>query len=141
IRLSLSPNPSHHEHVNPVVLGRCRAKQRLGNDEARKKVVPILMHGDAAFPAQAIVAECFNYARLPGYNVGGTIHVVINNQIGFTTDQRDAFSGMYCTDIAKMAYAPIFHVNGDDPEACAFVAQLAIEYRQEFGDDVVIDMW
>ncbi len=141
IRLSLSPNPSHLEHVNPVVLGRCRAKQRLGNDEARKKVVPILMHGDAAFPAQGIVAECFNYARLPGYNVGGTIHVVINNQIGFTTDQRDAFSGMYCTDIAKMAYAPIFHVNGDDPEACAFVAQLAIEYRQEFGDDVVIDMW
>jgi 2-oxoglutarate dehydrogenase E1 component len=141
IRLSLSPNPSHLEYVNSVVLGRARAKQRLGKDEQRKKVVPILMHGDAAFPGQGIVAECFNMAKLNGYTVGGTVHIVINNQIGFTTDQNDLFSGKYCTDIAKMIEAPIFHVNGDDPEACAWVAQLAIEYRQKFKSDVVIDMW
>ncbi|HRQ74724.1 MAG TPA: 2-oxoglutarate dehydrogenase E1 component [Phycisphaerales bacterium] len=141
IRLTLSPNPSHLEFVNSVVLGRARAKQRLGKDEKREKYVPILMHGDAAFPAQGIVAECFNMARLRGYTVGGAIHVIINNQIGFTTDQKDAFSGHYCTDVAKMIDAPIFHVNGDDPEACAFVAQLALEYRQQFKADVVIDMW
>ena len=141
IRLTLSPNPSHLEFVNSVVLGRARAKQRIGRDTERKKVVPILMHGDAAFPGQGIVAECFNMARLNGYDVGGTIHIVINNQIGFTTNHSDLFSGKYCTDIAKMIDAPIFHVNGDDPEACAWVAQLALEYRQLFKSDVVIDMW
>jgi 2-oxoglutarate dehydrogenase E1 component len=141
IRLTLSPNPSHLEFVSPVVLGRCRAKQRLGDDGKRRKCVPILMHGDAAFSGQGVVAECFNFANLAGYTVGGTIHIVINNQIGFTTNQKDSFSGRYCTEIAKMIEAPIFHVNGDDPEACAWVAQLALEFRQQFRTDVVIDMW
>jgi len=141
IRLTLSPNPSHLEHVNPVVLGRARAKQRLLDDNKRVQCVPILIHGDAAFPAQGVVAECLNMANLDGYTVGGTIHVIINNQIGFTTNESDAFSGKYCTDIAKMIEAPIFHVNGDDPEACAWVAQLAMEYRQEFKTDVVVEMW
>jgi len=142
IRLTMASNPSHLEFVNPVVLGRARAKQRLRRNEAqRDKVAPILIHGDASFPAQGIVAECFNLMNLDGYRVGGAIHVVVNNQIGFTTDPRDARSGMYCTDIAKMASAPIFHVNGDDPEACACVARLAVEYRQAFKNDVVIDLW
>jgi 2-oxoglutarate dehydrogenase E1 component len=142
IRLTMASNPSHLEFVNPVVLGRCRAKQRLRkNEQDRDRVVPILIHGDASFPAQGIVAECFNLVNLDGYRVGGAIHVVVNNQVGFTTDPRDARSGPYCTDIAKMASAPIFHVNGDDPESCAFVARLALEYRQAFKNDVVIDLW
>ena len=141
VHLTLAPNPSHLEFVTPVVLGRCRAKQRVHSDEAREQVVPVIIHGDAAFPGQGVVAECFNMMRLDGYTVGGTIHLVINNQIGFTTNQNDSFSGRYCTDVAKMIDAPIFHVNGDDPEACAWVAQLAVDYRQAFKNDVVIDMW
>ena len=141
VKLTLAPNPSHLEFVTSVVLGRCRAKQRLKNDSEREEVIPVIIHGDSAFPGQGIVAECFNMMRLDGYNVGGTVHVVVNNQVGFTTEPKDAFSGHYCTDVAKMVDAPIFHVNGDDPEACAWVAQLALEYRQTFKNDVVIDMW
>ncbi|MCP3859808.1 MAG: 2-oxoglutarate dehydrogenase E1 component [Phycisphaeraceae bacterium] len=141
VRLALAANPSHLEFVDPIVLGRCRAKQRLRDDDAREQVVPLLMHGDAAFAGQGIVAECFNMMKLDGYTVGGTLHVIVNNQIGFTTEQTDSFSGRYGTDIAKMIDAPIFHVNGDDPEAVAWVARLAVEYRQAFHNDVVIDMW
>ena len=141
VRLSLSPNPSHLEYVNAVVLGRARAKQRLRKDADREQCVPLLMHGDASFPAQGVVAECLNMVHLDGYTVGGTIHIVVNNQVGFTTDPKDAHSGRYCTDIAKMIEAPIFHVNGDDVEACAYVAQLALDYRQKFKHDIVIDMW
>ena len=141
VRLTLSPNPSHLEFVGPVVLGRARAKQRIRHDTKREQCVPILLHGDASFPGQGVVAECLNMVDLDGYTVGGAIHVVINNQIGFTTNPRDAHSGTYCTDIAKMTEAPIFHVNGDDPEACVFVAKLALEYRQAFKNDVVIDLW
>ena len=141
VRLNLSPNPSHLEFVNAVVLGRARAKQRLRNDTERRQCVPLLIHGDASFPGQGVVAECLNMVRLDGYTVGGAIHIVINNQIGFTTSPHDAHSGIYCTDIAKMTAAPIFHVNGDDPEACVFVGRLAMEYRQAFNNDVVVDMW
>lgn len=142
VHLTLAANPSHLEFAASVVQGRCRAKQRLhGDTEGRSQVVPVILHGDASFPGQGIVAECFNMSGLAGYTVGGTIHVVVNNQVGFTTNQRDLFSGLYCTDIAKMADAPIFHVNGDDPEACAWVARLAAEYRQTFKSDVVIDLW
>jgi 2-oxoglutarate dehydrogenase E1 component len=141
IRMTLSPNPSHLEFVNSVVLGRARAKQRLRNDFDRTECVPLLIHGDASFPGQGIVAECLNMMRLDGYTVGGAIHIVVNNQIGFTTNPRDAHSGRYCTDIAKMVDAPIFHVNGDDPEACVFAARLAIAYRQTFKNDVVVDLW
>jgi len=142
LHLTMASNPSHLESVYPVVLGRTRAKQRLRRDEdSREKVVPIIVHGDASFPAQGVVAECLNMMALDGYTVGGTIHVIVNNQIGFTTDPGDARSGTYCTDIAKMINAPIFHVNGDDPEACVFAARLALEYRQAFRNDVVIDLW
>ncbi len=141
VRLTLSPNPSHLEFGHSVVLGRARAKQRIRRDTERKRCVPILMHGDASFPAQGIVAEMFNMMKLDGYTVGGAIHVIINNQIGFTTNPADAHSGTYCTDIAKIVEAPIFHVNGDDPEACVFVAKLAVEYRQAFKRDFVIDLW
>jgi 2-oxoglutarate dehydrogenase E1 component len=141
VHLTLASNPSHLEFINSVVLGRTRAKQRLHADASRELVVPILIHGDAAFPGQGIVAECFNMMRLDGYTVGGAIHIVINNQVGFTTNPSDEFSGRYCTDMAKMVDAPIFHVNGDDPEACAWVARMALEYRQAFKNDVVIDMW
>ena len=141
VRLAMASNPSHLEFVDPIVLGRTRAKQRLRDDQNREQVVPLLMHGDAAFAGQGIVAECFNMMGLDGYTVGGTLHVIVNNQIGFTTEQTDSFSGHYGTDIAKMIDAPIFHVNGDDPEAVAWVARLAVEYRQAFHNDVVIDMW
>ncbi|MCH2160862.1 MAG: 2-oxoglutarate dehydrogenase E1 component [Phycisphaerales bacterium] len=141
LRLTLAANPSHLEYVNAIVLGRARAKQRLKDDENRDQVVPVLVHGDAAFPGQGIVAETFNMMKLEGYSVGGTVHVVVNNQVGFTTDQHDLFSGRYCTEIAKMVEAPIFHVNGDDPEACAWVARLALEFRQAFHTDVVLDIW
>ena len=141
IHLSLGANPSHLEFGHSVQLGRARAKQRLRSDTDRRQVVPILIHGDAAFPGQGVVAECFNMMNLDGYTVGGAIHVVVNNQVGFTTNPSDTFSGKYCTDIAKMVEAPIFHVNGDDPEACVFVAQLAQAWRQTFKSDVVIDMW
>jgi len=141
VHLTLAANPSHLEFITSVVLGRARAKQRLRHDHRRQQVVPVVMHGDAAFPGQGVVAECLNLMRLDGYAVGGTIHIVINNQIGFTTLPSDGFSGQYCTDIAKFVDAPIFHVNGDDPEACAWVARMALEYRQAFQNDVVIDMW
>jgi 2-oxoglutarate dehydrogenase E1 component len=141
VRLTLSPNPSHLEFVNSVVLGRARAKQRLRRDAERQRCVPVLIHGDASFPGQGIVAECFNMMKLEGYTVGGTIHVVINNQVGFTTDPTDAHSGDYCTDIARMVQAPILHVNGDDPEACVHAARLALDFRQAFKRDVVIDLW
>jgi 2-oxoglutarate dehydrogenase E1 component len=142
MRIFLAANPSHLEAVNPVVEGRARARQRiLGDTEKRKKVLPVLIHGDAAFAGQGIVAEVLNFSQLPGYQTGGTIHFIINNQIGFTTDPSEARSTLYCTDVAKMIEAPIFHVNGDDPEAVVRVMELAIAYRQEFGKDVVIDMF
>ena len=113
----MTDNPSHLEAVNPVVLGQVRAKQFFHKDKERKKVIPVLMHGDAAFAGQGIVAECFAMSGLPGHNIGGTIHIIVNNQIGFTTAPRFARSSPYPSDVAKIAQAPIFHVNGDDPEA------------------------
>ena len=141
IHLSLTPNPSHLEAVNPVVEGRTRAKQRMHGDTQRMTGVPLLIHGDAAFAGQGIVAETLNLANLEGYTTGGTIHVIVNNQIGFTTSPTDARSTTYCTDVAKMIQAPIFHVNGEDPEACVFVAELAAEFRQTFRRDFVIDLY
>lgn len=141
VRVRLAANPSHLEAVNPVVEGRARARQRILGDTERKKVLPILLHGDAAFAGQGIVAEVLNLSKLKGYTTGGTIHFIINNQIGFTTNPSEARSSRYCTDVAKMIDAPIFHVNGDDPLAMAWVTLLALEYRQAFGDDVVIDMY
>ena len=138
--IHLSPNPSHLEAVNGVVEGKARARQRLRGDTQRKRVLPILIHGDAAMAGQGIVAEVFNFSKLPGYRTGGTIHIVVNNQIGFTTDPTDARSSLYCTDVAKAIEAPIFHVNGNDPLAVAMVAELALAYRQKFGEDVVIDV-
>ncbi len=141
IHMSLCFNPSHLEFVNPVVLGRTRAKQdRLDAPDANKRLVPLLLHGDAAFSGQGIVAESLNLARVPGYHVSGTIHVVINNQIGFTTEPHEGRSTTYATDVAKMLEVPIFHVNASDPEACARVMKLAIRYRQLFGEDVIIDL-
>ena len=138
--IHLSPNPSHLEAVNGVVEGKTRARQRLRGDSERRRVLPILIHGDAAMAGQGVVAEVFNFSKLPGYRTGGTIHVVVNNQIGFTTDPTDARSSLYCTDVAKIIEAPIFHVNGNDPLAVAMVAELALEYRQKFQEDVVIDI-
>jgi len=141
VEVRLASNPSHLEAVNPVVEGKARARQRIRGDLDRKKVLPLLIHGDAALAGQGIVAEVFNLAKLKGYRTGGTIHIVVNNQIGFTTDPHDARSSRYCTDVAKMIEAPVFHVNGDDPLAVCMVARMATEYRQQFGDDVVIDMY
>lgn len=141
IRLSLTPNPSHLEAVNPVVVGKVRAKQKQQNDYSRSKVVGILIHGDAAFAGQGLVAETLMLSGLPGYRTGGTIHVVVNNQIGFTTSPAYSRSSPYCSDVAKMIQAPIFHVNGDDPEAVAYVAKLAMDFRNTFKHDVVIDMF
>jgi 2-oxoglutarate dehydrogenase E1 component len=140
VHISLTDNPSHLEAVNPVVLGQVRAKQFFHKDKSRKKVIPVLMHGDAAFAGQGIVAECFAMSGLPGHNIGGTIHIIVNNQIGFTTAPRFARSSPYPSDVAKTAQAPIFHVNGDDPEAVVHCAKIATEYRQKFNRDVVIDM-
>ncbi len=140
IHLSLTPNPSHLEAVNPVVEGRMRAKQRRFKDQDRKLGVPILIHGDAAFAGQGLVAETLNLSQLPGYRTGGTVHIVVNNQIGFTTAPVDSRSTRYCTDVAKMIEVPIFHVNGEDPEAVVYVAELALDFRETFGQDVVIDM-
>ncbi len=143
IHLSLNTNPSHLEVVDPVVEGKVKAKQiqRGGTDQAQKEVLPLILHGDSAFAGQGIVAETFMFSGVDGYNTGGTIHFVVNNQIGFTTHPEEARSGPYCTDIAKMVHAPVFHVNGDDPESMVHVARMAIEYRQRFGKDVVIDMY
>jgi 2-oxoglutarate dehydrogenase E1 component len=142
VEVRLAANPSHLEIVNPVVEGKARARQRIrGDTETRKRVLPLLIHGDAAFAGQGVVAETLNFSQLPGYKTGGTIHIVINNQIGFTTEPEEARSTRYCTDVAKMIEAPIYHVNGDDPEAVCMVAQLALEFRERFGRDVVIDMY
>ena len=140
VHLSLSPNPSHLEIVNPVVLGKIRAKQTQRGDVERRAAMAILIHGDAAFAGQGVVQECFAMSQIKGYTTGGTVHVVINNQIGFTTAPRYSRSGPYCTDIAKMVQAPIFHVNGDDAESVVHVARIATEFRQEFRTDVVLDM-
>lgn len=141
IHLSLTANPSHLEVVNPVVVGKVRAKQQQRNDKDGHKVMPMLLHGDAAFAGQGIVAETLLISELPGYRVGGTVHIVINNQIGFTTTPKYGRSGPYCTDVAKMLSAPVFHVNGDDPEAVVHVARIATEFRQKFNKDVVIDIF
>ena len=141
VHLSLTPNPSHLEAVDPVVLGKVRAIQTVRNDQNREQVLPVLMHGDAAFAGQGIVAECFGFSGVPGYNTGGTIHFVVNNQVGFTTSPQFARSSPYPSDVAKIVQAPIFHVNGDDPEAVTFVTKVATEFRQAFKRDVVIDMW
>ncbi len=141
VHLSLTPNPSHLEVVDPVVIGKVRAKQAMARDAEGTKVLPLLLHGDAAFAGQGLVAETLMISELPGYSVGGTIHIVINNQIGFTTMPQYSRSGPYCTDVAKMLSAPIFHVNGDDPEAVVHVARIATEFRQQFKKDVVIDMF
>ena len=142
VEIRLSANPSHLEAVDPVVEGTARARQRIRNDtEHRRKVLPLLLHGDAAFAGQGIVAETLNMSQLPGYSTGGTVHVVVNNQIGFTTLPEEGRSSMYATDVAKMIEAPIFHVNGDDPLAVRFVTEMALDFRQEFGRDVVIDMY
>ncbi len=141
IHLSLAFNPSHLEIVNPVVEGSVRARQDRRNDEAGTQVLPVLVHGDAAFVGQGVVMETLNLAQTRGYGTGGTLHIVINNQIGFTTsDPRDTRSTLYCTDVVKMIEAPVFHVNGDDPEAVVFVTQLALDYRLQFKHDVVVDI-
>ncbi len=141
IHLSLTANPSHLEFVNPVVIGKVRSKQVQRKDFQAQEVLPLLLHGDAAFAGQGIIAETFMISELPGYRVGGTIHIVINNQIGFTTMPQFSRSGPYCTDVAKMLDAPIFHVNGDDAEAVIHVSRIATEFRQEFKKDVVIDIF
>jgi len=141
VHLSLTANPSHLEAVNPVVLGKVRAKQAQRDDHERRQVMPVLLHGDAAFAGQGIVAECFGLSGLRGHKTGGTIHIVVNNQIGFTTAPHNSRSSPYPTDIALMVEAPIFHVNGDDPEAVVHAAKVATEFRQKFGRDVVIDMF
>jgi 2-oxoglutarate dehydrogenase E1 component len=141
IHLSLTPNPSHLEAVDPVVEGRTRAKQHLFGDHERTKGIPLLIHGDAAFAGQGLVAETLNLSQLAGYTTGGTVHVIVNNQIGFTTSPKDARSTTYCTDVAKMIQVPIFHVNAEDPEAAVYVAELAMEFRQAFRRDAVIDLY
>lgn len=141
INLTLMPNPSHLESVNPVVEGACRALQdKIGRKNASGKVIPLLIHGDAAFAGQGVVAETLNMSQLRGFSTGGTIHLIINNQIGFTTLPRDGRSTEYASDLAKMILAPIFHVNGDEPEAAIQSIKLALDYRQKFGKDVVIDL-
>ncbi|MBL8763984.1 MAG: 2-oxoglutarate dehydrogenase E1 component [Phycisphaerae bacterium] len=141
VHLAMASNPSHLESVNAVVEGRCRAKQRLKGDAERRRVIPVLLHGDAAVIGQGVVAEVLNFSQLDGYTTGGTIHAVVNNLVGFTTGPEDARSSPYCTDLAKMVESPVFHVNGEDPEAVVAVARLAVEYRQTFRKDVFIDMW
>jgi 2-oxoglutarate dehydrogenase E1 component len=149
VHLSLTPNPSHLEAVNPVVLGKVRATQAIRStgrtlarpDEVQDEVLPILLHGDAAFAGQGIVAECFGFSGVPGYSTGGTLHFIVNNQVGFTTSPAFARSSPYPSDVAKLVQAPIFHVNGDEPEAVTFATKVATEFRQRFNRDVVIDMW
>tara|TARA_B100000965_G_scaffold172523_1_gene144155 strand:+ start:1461 stop:4355 length:2895 start_codon:yes stop_codon:yes gene_type:complete len=140
VHVSLTDNPSHLEAVDPVVLGQTRAKQYFHNDIKREKVIPILIHGDAAFAGQGVVAECFSMSGLPGHNTGGTIHIIVNNQIGFTTSPRFARSSPYPSDLGKVVDAPILHCNGDDPEAVTHCAKIAIEFRQKFKRDVVLDV-
>ncbi|HKN78061.1 MAG TPA: 2-oxoglutarate dehydrogenase E1 component [Lysobacter sp.] len=141
VHLALAFNPSHLEIVDPVVVGSVRSRQLRRGDKERKTVLPILMHGDAAFAGQGVVMELFQMSQARGFAVGGTVHIVINNQVGFTTSAaEDARSTLYCTDVAKMVGAPVLHVNGDDPEAVAFVAELAFDFRQRFAKDVVVDL-
>ncbi len=140
VHVSLTDNPSHLEAVNPIVLGQTRAKQFFHKDEERKKVIPVLIHGDAAFAGQGVVAECFAMSGLKGHNTGGTIHIIVNNQIGFTTSPRFARSSPYPSDLGKVVESPILHCNGDDPESVVHCAKIAIEFRQKFNKDVVIDM-
>ncbi len=141
VHLSLTANPSHLEAVDPVVLGKVRAKQVQHRDKERTKVLSLLLHGDAAFAGQGLVAECFGLSQLKGYRTGGTVHFIVNNQIGFTTSPKFSRSSPYPSDTAKMVQAPIFHVNGDDPEAVVHMAKIATEFRQQFKKDVVIDMF
>ena len=141
IHLSLAPNPSHLEIVDPIVVGRVRAKQDQIADKARNQVLGILLHGDAAFAGQGVVAETFDFSALRGYRTGGTIHIIVNNQIGFTTSPAYSRSSPYPTDVGKMVMAPILHVNGDDPEAVVHVARIAVEFKQKFYTDVIIDMF
>ena len=145
VHLTMNANPSHLEAVNPVVLGRVRAKQAMeaqsSGDLDRSRKLPLLLHGDAAFAGQGVVSECFALSGLQGYRTGGTIHFIVNNQIGFTTSPMYSRSSPYPSDVALMVQAPIFHVNGDDPEAVVYAAKVATEYRQKFGKDVVIDMF
>ncbi len=141
MHLALAFNPSHLEIVDPVVEGSVRARQRRFNDRKTNDVLPVLIHGDSAFAGQGVVMETFNMCKTRGYKTGGTIHIIVNNQIGFTTSNpRDVRSTLYCTEVARMVQAPIFHVNGDDPEACVFIAEIAVKYRETFQQDVVIDM-
>jgi 2-oxoglutarate dehydrogenase E1 component len=144
VRITLAPNPSHLEFVNPVVIGWARSRQfdsvESGSEPDCDAVVPVLIHGDAAFAAEGVVAETLNMARLPGYHVGGTLHIIVNNQVGFTTDPRDGRSTYYSSDLAKGYAIPIVHVNADDPEACMAAARLATAYREEFRDELVIDL-
>jgi 2-oxoglutarate dehydrogenase E1 component len=140
VHLTLTSNPSHLEAVDPVSEGRAKAKQVRAGDTEGKTIMPVVLHGDAAFAGQGIVAETLNLSHLRGYSTGGTLHVIINNQIGFTTTPNEARSTLYCSDVAKMIQVPIFHVNGDDPEAAVHCVRLAMAYRQRFGDDVVIDV-
>jgi len=141
VHLALLPNPSHLEAVDPVVLGKARAVMTYKGDSEGKKVLPMLLHGDAAFAGQGVVWECLSFSGLPGYATGGTIHFIINNQVGFTTSPQFARSSPYPSDVAKGIQAPILHVNGDDPEAVTWCCKLATEFRQQFGRDIVIDMW
>jgi 2-oxoglutarate dehydrogenase E1 component len=141
VHLTLAFNPSHLEWVNPVVEGRVRAKQDRRKDRERRAVIPLLIHGDAAFVGQGVNSETLNLAGLEGYKTGGTLHVIINNQVGFTTNPRDSRSTRYATDLAHMLHVPVFHVNGEDLEAVAHVTQMAVEYRQRFGADVVVDLY
>eukprot|EP00920_Eleutheroschizon_duboscqi_P034313 GHVT01082480.1.p1 GENE.GHVT01082480.1~~GHVT01082480.1.p1 ORF type:complete len:1008 (-),score=159.05 GHVT01082480.1:884-3907(-) len=140
IHMAVLANPSHLEAVDPLVAGQARAQQYYSKDFERKRVLPIMVHGDASFAGQGVVYETLQMSRLPNYSVGGTIHLVVNNQIGFTTMPVDSGSGQYCTDLAKAIDAPVFHVNADDPEAVTFVAEMALEFRQKFGSDVIIDL-
>ena len=140
VKVYLAANPSHLEAVNPVLEGIVRAKQDQNEPDRKYAVLPLLMHGDAAFAGQGVVAETLNLSQLQGYRTGGTIHVIVNNQVGFTTSPKYSRSTVYCTDVARMIQAPIFHVNGDDPEAVVRVARMAYEFRQAFAKDVVIDM-
>src|SRR4029077_21180883 len=140
VHLSLGYNPSHLEFINPVIEGIARAKQTYLGDTERACVIPIQIHGDAAFAGQGVCYETLNLSQLEGYKTGGTLHIVINNQVGFTTSPRDARSTTYATDLAKMLECPIFHVNGDDAEAVWYVSKLCVEYRQTFHKDSFIDL-
>src|SRR4029079_4184038 len=141
IKLSLSFNPSHLEFVDPVVIGRVRAIQDRSHDKERARSLALLINGDAAFAGEGIVQETLNLSDLKSYRIGGAIHVILNNQLGFTTDPPEGRASTYCTDVAKMLQSPIFHVNGENPEAVAQVVRLAMDFRQEFQRDVGIDMY